>query len=119
MKRTLKKLLAFFPSPLPFGAAEFEAWASDIIFIYELPDNDSMRWSLATMIQHCDATASTKCKRYFGRVARKGGANQVAGWIMQQLKVKQQEEQRARDEAEKLAKEVEAANGQDKPEAQG
>lgn len=102
MKKQVKRLLAFIPSPLPFGAAEFETWASDIIYTYDLPDNDSFRWSLATMIQHCGATEATKPKRYFGRCARKGAANQVANWVMVELKEKQKAaEAAAKAEAEK------------------
>lgn len=95
-KRAFFKVLAFVPTALPFGLDEFNTWADRIIFTYDLPDNDSSRWALATMIQHCGATEATKPMRYFGRCARKGGANQVSAYVMQTLKMKQKAEEEAR-----------------------
>jgi hypothetical protein len=111
LKRLLAQLLAFIPRALPFGLTEFETWSARIIFTYDLPDNDSTRWALATMIQHCGATEATKPDRYFGRCARKGGANQVSAYIMQSLKQKQKDEEAARlaAEAAKAADDAEKA----------
>lgn len=93
--RLYRQLLAFLPSALPFGLAEFEAWAADIIFTYNLPDNDSSRFMLSTMIQHAGPTECDKPKRYFGRSARKAGANQIAAQIMYDLKMKRNAEEAA------------------------
>lgn len=106
LKRKLKQLAAFWPTNLPIGVSDFETWASDIIFTYNLPDNDSFRFSLATMIQHCDRVDAKKSKRYFGLCALKGAANQVAGYIMNELKLKQQA---AAQEAAKAATEAETS----------
>jgi len=107
VKKAFYKLVAFVPRALPFGAKEFEVWASRIIFTYDLPDNDSSRWALATMILHSGATEATKPDRYFGRCARKAGANEVANYTMMTLKKKQQDAEAARlaavKEAETLA----------------
>lgn len=106
MKKLIKKFMASFPSPLPFGMAEFEVWAKDIILISNLPDNDSTRFALASAIMHYPSSNkdNTKAfskvpKAFFGNILRKGGANQVAAGVMQQLKDKQ----RAAEEAAKEA----------------
>lgn len=113
LKRAIYQLLAFFPTALPFGVHEFEVWASKIIFTYDLPDNDSSRWALATMILHSGATEATKPNRYFGRCARKGGANEVANYTMVTLKNKQKaaEEKRLADIAEQKRLDEVLANG--------
>ena len=105
MRRLIKQITAWIPTALPFGVTEFEEWASDIIWTYSLPDNDSTRFMLATMILHSNSTESTKPKRYFGRSARKSGSNQVAAYIMDTLKAKQKAEATAQAEAEAAAKE--------------
>lgn len=114
-KRAFYQLLGFIPTALPFGVYEFELWASRIIFTYDLPNNDSTRWALATMILHSGQTEATKPIRYFGRCARKGGANEVANYTMVTLKNKQKVAEEARLEALAQAKrdeEVAAAGSQ-------
>jgi hypothetical protein len=106
----LRKLLAYRATPLPFGVTEFEAWASDIIYLFDLPDNDSIRFSLASTIMHYPSAnkENTKAfakapKAFFGNMIRKTAANQVAGFIMQELKAKQQAEATKQKEAEEAA----------------
>lgn len=79
------------PSPLPQGVQEFHIWADSIIKAYELPNNDSVLFMLATMILHAKEDMAHAPKEYFGLRARKSAANQVAAGIMQDLKQKQAE----------------------------
>lgn len=90
-KRALYRLLSFLPSALPVGMTQFQVWADKIIFAYNLPDNDSSRFALATMILHAASTDAYKPKRYFGLCALKSMSNQIAGGVLQDLKQKQQE----------------------------
>lgn len=85
------KLKTFFPSPLPVGMAEFDVWSQSIIDAYVLPDNDSTRFALATMILHAGSSEAYKPKRFFGLCVKKSMANQIAGGVMQDLKKKQED----------------------------
>lgn len=82
-------------SPLPRGMKEFDTWSNSIITTYGLPNNDSFRFSLATMILHTDAKDADKPKEYYGRCASKAMANQVAAQVIQDLKAKQLAQQQA------------------------
>ncbi len=103
VKLYFKRLMAWLPSPLPVGMTAFQEWASSIVELYGLPDNDSSRWALATQLLHVNATSYYKSKRYFGVCSLKSMANQIAAGVMQDLKAKQAAEQ---------AKAAEAANVQ-------
>lgn len=74
---------------LPQGMIEFYRWSNDILSLYDLPNNDSTKFALATMILHSKEDASSLSKEYFGIRLRKAAANQIAAGIMQQLKEKQ------------------------------
>lgn len=100
MKSFLQHLLAHIPTKLPQGISEFNTWASSIISLYGMPDNDSVRFALAVSIMHLPSTAAYKPKAYFGYTLIKGAASQVAGGVMQDLKEKQAAEQKAYQEAE-------------------
>lgn len=100
LQLAVKRVLAHLPSRLPLGVTEFETWASDIITTYQMPDNNSVRFSLAVMIMHLDATSSHKPKAYFGRCLIKGASTQVAHFIMQDLKEKQVAEEKKAQEAQ-------------------
>jgi hypothetical protein len=90
--KILKKMRNFLPSPVPLGIAEFEAWASDIISTYDFPNNDSVRFALATMILHSGPTAAFVSKRYFSLMVKAGAAKQIASQVFQDIKIKQQAE---------------------------
>lgn len=91
--------LSAFPTALPRGLTEFNLWSQSIIDTFGLPDNDSVRFMLATMVLHLDSTSAYKPKLYFGFAALKSMSNQVAAYVVQEEKRKQQE----RIEAEKAA----------------
>jgi len=90
--KLLKKARNFLPSAVPLGVAEFETWASDIISTYDFPNNDSVRFALATMILHSGPTAALVSKRYFALMVKAGAAKQVASQVFQDIKIKQQAE---------------------------
>lgn len=122
LKNLLQRVRAFFPSALPQGRTEFDTWANSIVAIYAMPDNDSVRFALATMILHLPSTKSRVSKEFFGRSLQKSCSNQVAAALMQELKEKQQAEFKAQQEkaaleaqiqkqAEVTAVPAEASNG--------
>lgn len=92
LKTIVSTVLSYIPERLPVGLDAHDSWAADVVALSGLPDNDSMRFAVATMILHADAKAAYLAKQYFVRRLIKGAANQVAGGIMQDLKNKQAEE---------------------------
>lgn len=97
LSRFFRRLLAFFPTKLPSGLQEFDMWAEDIIDLYQAPNNDSVKFTLAVMVLHLDSTTAYKPKEYFGRSLFKGMANQVVSQIIQDLKTKQQDEAKLKE----------------------
>jgi len=89
----LKKLglfaLAFIPSPLPIGMTEFDVWAKSVLSLTKLPDNDSTRFTLASMIPHQKVDRFYISKITFANMINKAAANQIGGAVMQELKAKQ------------------------------
>jgi hypothetical protein len=77
---------------LPTGMTEFENWAKSIIAMTDLPDNDSMRFALASAIWGLKPHEGHVPLEYFAEVLIKGAASQVAGQVLQDLKAKQQAE---------------------------
>lgn len=126
--KSTRKFLAFFPTRLPIGDVQFEAWFQDICYLYDLPSNDSVRFALGTMIMHAsppnkpgviEAVVNSgasyyKPKRHFGLTALKGASNQTAHQIMSDCKARQDEKKKQDDEAAKQAAE-DAATGKTGP----
>jgi hypothetical protein len=81
---------SFYPQKLPNGREEFERFAIRIIKTFHLPDNDSFRNMIAGMIQHAPQTTARLSAHYFGCRIRKAVANEVAFYVMQDLKEKKQ-----------------------------
>ena len=104
-KQLVNVVLSYFPSPLPIGITEFEKWADSVLALTPLPNNESMKWSLATMILHSDKGDAYKAKRYFARCLHKAAANEIAGAYMHELKEKQK-----RQMQEEAAKAAQAAS---------
>jgi hypothetical protein len=80
---------------------EFETWAASIITTYDFPNNDSVRFALATMIIHSGPQDDAKPKYQFARAVRASMSKQIAGGVFQDIKTRQIEAQKA--EAAKLA----------------
>jgi hypothetical protein len=114
--KLLRKLFAMLPHKLPQGMAEFETWAKSIIDIYEMPDNDSIRFALATAIMHLPATASHRPRAYFGAILIKGAASQVANQVFYDMKLKQQIKAEEEAKAAKEAADKQAAEATATPE---
>jgi len=98
-KQLIQYLLAFIPTTLPQGMTEFEIWSDNILNLYKLPNNESTKFALATMILHLPSGKSKVSKRHFGESLKKASANEIAAAVMQNLKAKQ----KARIEAEQQA----------------
>lgn len=114
MKKWFQRFLALFPSKLPQGMTEFDNFYKDIVEIYGVPDNGSVRFTLGFLILHLDPTTAYKPKEYFGRALFKLAANQVVNQVINEEKAKAeakkaeeiaQQKQLAADSATKAAHE--------------
>jgi hypothetical protein len=89
VKGLIKHILAYVPTKLPIGMTEFDTWAKDVLALTHLPDNDSTRFALASIIPHQKAESFYVPKIKFAHLLLKSAANQVAGGVMHDLKEKQ------------------------------
>ncbi len=100
LRRLLNKLLSYKKTKLPVGLTEFHAWADSIIDLTgKFADTDSMKWAIASQVQHLDHKVDSIPKDYFVRTLRKAAANQIAAQVFTDIKEKQLKEA----EAKKLA----------------
>lgn len=101
LKKLFNQVRGLFPSALPTGMSQFDAWHEKLVATYDLPtqDRDSVRYALATMILHLGPTAAFKPQYYFVLAIRSACAKQVAGAAFQEIKLRQQAEEKARQEA--------------------
>lgn len=95
IKKFVHLFRAMFPSALPNGMSEFDTWANDIIDLYNFPNNDSIRFALASMIMHSGPTDAYKSKFYFSLMIKSSMAKQIAGAQFQEIKNRQKAEQEA------------------------
>lgn len=106
--KVLKILRGFFPSKLPVGVTELEAWVDDIIDTYSLPTQDkrSTKFVLLATLVNFGGKVSHKSKFYFYLHLHAAATTQVASALFYELKQQQMEEQKAKalKEAEEASK---------------
>lgn len=91
MNLLCKRLASYFPSKLPVGKSEFDAWADSIIELSgPFADKDSMLFAIASILIHQPANRGSIPKAYFVNSLRKSAANQVASQVFQDVKQRQQ-----------------------------
>ncbi len=117
VKNLVSKALSYLPTPLPIGMSEFDAWATSVIALSRLPDNDSIRYTLATMIPHQKAERDRIPKALFVSMMHKAAANQIAMGYAYDLKEKQKAAIEAAKAAEATALNAEASGGQETQQA--
>lgn len=106
LKKAVRLILSYIPQPLPIGRQAHEAWASEIIALAGMPDNDSMRFAVAVMVLHAERSQYTLSKQSFVKQLKRSAANEVAGALMSELKAKQKaaadEQQRVKEASEQV-----------------
>src|SRR5258705_12954120 len=78
MKRWFRLFRARFATPLPQGMTEIKEFCEDILNLYKLPDNKTTNRAIGFMIQNLGPTIDRMPKRFFGTVARKSIATEIA-----------------------------------------
>lgn len=81
-----RKVKTYVPELLPQNPNEFDKFAKEILYVANLPDNDSFRHALASQIMHLGDRTTRAPKNYFIKLLFKAIANQTAFQIMQELK---------------------------------
>lgn len=111
MKKLLRILLSFIPTPLPVGMEEFKEWQSSILSLSKVPDNESTRFAVSVMIMHLGPAEDYKAKRYFIKALNKSAANEIANAVCLDLKAKQKARIEAEEEAKKATLAAASSNG--------
>lgn len=106
LKRLFRLMRSLIPTSLPKGVTEFHSWADDIIDLSGAPNNDSVKFALATNILHAGQTSAIKPKFHYILLMKKAMANQVASHIMNEAKAKQETERE-----QERQKQIEEQNG--------
>lgn len=99
-KSLIHKVRGLFPSQLPTGVDDFNAYILSILDIYSIPHEKSYFSAIATMIMHLPPTCHKKSKFYFAKSIRKAQSNQVAYEII----MRNREEQKTSKDIEAVSK---------------
>lgn len=86
IQRAFQLIRSYFPSALPQGSEEFDAYASKLLELYSLPQKDTYRHAIASMIMHLGPTTHRIPMRYFAISIFKAMSNEVAYSKIQDLK---------------------------------
>ncbi len=114
LKRLARQVAGFFPSRLPNGMAEFDAWVDYLQSTYSLPtsDRDSLVFMLGSMIMHGGPSDAYKSKFHFVVAIRAAAAKQIAGAAFHAVKEKHKAAELAAKTAEATALPGVASSGQ-------
>jgi hypothetical protein len=93
--KLLNRIKSYLPTPLPKGVSEFTVWSNSIIEQAGAPNNDSVKFALATMVLHLSTEQDAYPKEKLAKRLRKAMANQVVSQVINDLKDKQAAEQKA------------------------
>ncbi len=96
LKKLLNSTFEEKSEPLPIGLTEFDAWAAKIIAAAGIPDNDSTRFALSTMVLYVDQGTDRVPAEHFITRLRKGASNETVSQVMHDLKEKQKAAEEAR-----------------------
>ncbi len=93
ISKLYRQVRGLFPSKLPIGYAQFDAWADSIINTYKMPTDhrDSILWSLSNMIMHMGPKDAYKSKFYFFLMLHASATKQIAHGIFNEVKTRQKQ----------------------------
>lgn len=82
----------------PVTLDEFNEWIDDVIALTRLPNNDSMRFAVSTVVLEAKELLT---KKQAALKLEKGAQNQFAAFLFQDIKAKRIAEDQAKADAEK------------------
>lgn len=107
IKKLINQIVGAFPSSVPQGLTEFDAWVESIVETYGCPcDERSARFVLSSLLMRLGPAEAFKSKLYFANSLRRAAAAQVAVGVQEQIKDAQRKEQAAAQLAEATANAV-------------
>ena len=102
-----KRFLSRFPTPLPVGKTEMDAFMADIIELSgSYADKTSMEFAISSILIHAPSDKSALPKKYFVDRLRKSAANQVASQVFQDIKTAQEKQKLVEDTTPPVASDV-------------
>lgn len=90
VRRIINKVLGRLPTQLPIGVTSFEAFVNSIFETYDIPNLNSYKHAVATMIMHLGPDQDKKSKYHFARAIRKAQANEIAYQTMQNIRLEEE-----------------------------
>src|ERR1039458_2900269 len=93
MRKLFWFLVGFIPARFPIGEAELQTFCTKMFKRYGIPDHESYRHTIATMIMHHSQASAHKTPNAFVSAIRKAQANEVAYQYLMDLKDKKKKEQ--------------------------
>lgn len=99
LKKLYRQFRGLFPSKLPIGYTEFDAWAQSIICTYPMPTQhrDSILWSLSNMVMHLGPKDAYKSKFFFFLMLHASATKQIAHGIFSEVKTRQKQAEEAKN----------------------
>ncbi len=101
-KLLFKRVKSYFPTSLPVGISELEAWADECLELSGLPiTRETAHQALCNMIMHIsplkgsDTPRDRVPKNFFVKGLRKGAANQIAAHVFYELQKELDEKRKA------------------------
>lgn len=108
MRRLLKRILSYYPTAMPITMTQFNTWLDSILELAgPIADKDSLEWVISNEIMRLAPGRDRVPKHLFVKLLRKYAANQFAANKVLELKLKQEEANRAA-QAEALRQQAEA-----------
>lgn len=91
MKRFVDFIFSFFPTALPVGMTEFNAWADSIVELTgPIADRDSLIWVASQEIMRLPPGHARVSKRQIVNTLRKFATNQLAAAKVNEIKAAQE-----------------------------
>ena len=113
MTNPIKYLLSFIPETLPVGLTAHQTWANEIITLAGAPDNESSRYTLATILVNGSPTfkvaqQAKRSKREMVEAMHKAMSNEVASHVLYTIYTERKAKDKADAEAAALAEQLAA-----------
>ena len=110
LKKALNIILSYFPTALPVGMTQYEAWLDSIVELTgPIADELSLKWVISNEIMRLAPGRDRVPKAFFVKSLRKYAANQIAA--VKVLELKQQQETLSKQAEETAKKAVQSVEG--------
>lgn len=96
LKVAFKRLLSYFPTPLPVGMTAYKEWSDSVVdLIGPIANTDDLQFCVAAEVIRVGPAVCSAPKNYFVKRVRAGAAKQIAGAVFTEIKERQMAAQKA------------------------